>query len=120
MERPHWEPRTYGPITVEYRPTNQDFRAHLTGDRRIWAAGRNPYEAVGDLVVHHPERFATQAAVAEQSAEVERLRALSDDLAGLLEMVLNNQIRNGWVAEGSPLLETPRAVLTRWADERRQ
>jgi hypothetical protein len=65
MERPRWEPRAYGPITVEYRPTNQDFRAHLTGDRAIWAAGRSPYEAVGDLVVHHPERFAAQAAVAE-------------------------------------------------------
>jgi hypothetical protein len=75
QESPRWEPRTYGPITVEYRPTNDDFHAHLTGDRTIWAAGRNPYEAVGDLVVHHPERFATQAAVAEQAAEVERLSA---------------------------------------------
>lgn len=36
------------------------------------------------------------------------------DCAGLLQMVLDNQIRNKWVAEDSPELDVPRGVLERW------
>lgn len=42
-------------ITVTDRGT--DYHACLDGEPACWAAGKTPYEAIGDLVVHHPERF---------------------------------------------------------------
>lgn len=55
------EQRVYGPITVERRTGMGDYHAYLTAsDPRIGTIGRNLYEAIGDLVAHHPERFALQ------------------------------------------------------------
>lgn len=56
-----------------------------------------------------------QRALAEaRGAEVAELLAAGDDLAGLLLMALDDQIRCGWVTEGSPLLDEPRRALERW------
>ncbi len=49
-----------------------------------------------------------------QRDSVAALLAAGDDLAGLLLMVLDNEIRCGWVAEGSPFLDEPRRALERW------
>lgn len=75
-EETPWGPRIYGLITVEYRRGTDDFHAYLTeSDPRIGVVGRGVYEAVGDLVVHHPEHFAAQRPEQAGSSEVERLTA---------------------------------------------
>lgn len=33
------------------------YHACLKGNTGVWAAGVSPYEAIGDLVCHHPEAF---------------------------------------------------------------
>jgi hypothetical protein len=41
------------------RRTN-DYHACLEGHPEIWAAGKTIYEAVGDLILHHGEKFNIQ------------------------------------------------------------
>ena len=40
-------------IVMTRRPS--DYHACWGGDQRIWAAGKNPNEAIGDLMRHHPD-----------------------------------------------------------------
>lgn len=55
--------QTYGPITVVLRVGTRDYYAYLTDSApRIGVIGRSLYEAVGDLVTHHPEQFVAAAA----------------------------------------------------------
>ena len=44
-------------ITIEVRKRSSDFHAQAEGHPEIWAAGRNPQEAIGDLVKYHSEYF---------------------------------------------------------------
>lgn len=61
--------QVYGPITVILRVATTDYYAYITeSEPRIGVIGRSLYEAVGDLVVHHPEYFALSAPVAEGPA----------------------------------------------------
>ncbi len=41
--------------TILVTQRGDDFHAGLEGSPGVWAAGRSAYEAVGDLVMHHPE-----------------------------------------------------------------
>jgi hypothetical protein len=86
--------------------TEDDLRTYLAA---VLAEGASPHpsividgeseydesEAVGDLVVHHPERFATQAAVAEQAAEVERLRGVLQEISTVLGYLYSERIGDG-------------------------
>jgi len=42
-------------ITIEQ--CSDDFRAHIDGDRGRWAAGKTPYEAIGNLISSHATDF---------------------------------------------------------------
>jgi hypothetical protein len=44
-------------IEIEIRVRSEDFHAQIAGHPEIWAAGRNPQEAIGDLVKYHSEKF---------------------------------------------------------------
>ena len=46
--------------------------------------------------------------------QIVKVLEAAEDVAHLLQMVLDNQIRNGWVAEDSPLLDEPRKALERF------
>ena len=68
------EETTFGPVTVRRR--DDDYMAYKNGDTAVWAAGRSLYEAIGDLMVHHPEHFAAQARPApDDDAALAALRA---------------------------------------------
>lgn len=40
-------------VTITIRERGDDVMAFLNGDERLWAAGRNEYEAVGNCVLTH-------------------------------------------------------------------
>jgi cephalosporin hydroxylase len=42
-----------GVITVVER--HDDYMAYVGGDTRVWSAGRNPDEAVGQVIRTHPD-----------------------------------------------------------------
>lgn len=44
-------------IEIEVRARSEDFHVQIAGHPEICAAGRNPQEAIGDLVKHHSEKF---------------------------------------------------------------
>jgi hypothetical protein len=44
-------------MEIEVTKRSNDFHACIKGHPEIWAAGRNPQEAIGDLVKYHSEKF---------------------------------------------------------------
>lgn len=80
----------YGPVTVTRR--SGDYHACLTGHPEIWAAGRSVYEAVGDLVTHHPERFADAARLAETERALEEMDDALDQIARSCDQWAESQV----------------------------
>lgn len=48
---------SHNDITIVYKKRTSDIHVQLAGKPGIWACGKNLHEAIGDLVMHHPERF---------------------------------------------------------------
>lgn len=73
-----------GKIVLSVTKRIGDFHVCIKNDNASkgspWAAGKNTYEAVGDLVLHHPEHFATVPETVVRLAEAEQdLRELKGD-----------------------------------------
>jgi len=49
-------------IIVTPEPMGPNFQAKLVG-RKEWAAGKTPIEAIGDLVLSHPEVFGAKVLI---------------------------------------------------------
>lgn len=60
-----------GVITVE--PACLEYAAFVTGNPALWALGSNPREAIGYLVMSHPEAI-IEALAAAQAPDPERER----------------------------------------------
>jgi len=44
-------------IVIVVTKRTADYHACIEGKPGIWAAGKVPYKAVGDLIMHHSEKF---------------------------------------------------------------
>lgn len=50
-------------IEIIVKARSQDYHASIKGETH-WASGRNPAEAIGDLVQSHPEKFGIEIEIA--------------------------------------------------------
>jgi len=49
-------------ISITITERRNDFHACLSSDRAVWGRGKNSYEAIGDLIMHHEEVFGIEIA----------------------------------------------------------
>lgn len=52
-------------------PRSNDYHAHLAPTPAIWAAGKTPNAAIGDLINTHPEEFGVEIIIASNAQQAE-------------------------------------------------
>lgn len=68
-----------GRITITVR--SGDFHAHIDGDRAQWSCGRTVAEAIGSLILSHPDLVSTQNQIIERTAALASRAVRRPDIA---------------------------------------
>ncbi len=96
---------------IVVRPFGDKYHAHLAPDTRLWASGKTPFEATGNLIHTHPEQFGVEIIMAsspEQSELIDRNTPPLEAPAPGNKWV-KNLVGGAWIQipEGTPLCCDP-------------